>query len=292
MKTKRSQWFLKPLRPVHKKGRKILRTATIAARKQRSSERVMPDFLIIGAQRSGTSALFHLLSAHDQIRTPCKVGFTSIKEVHYFDRHYENGEQWYRAHFPVQTEISLGQAVGEATPAYLFHEKAASRIHSDLPDAKLIVLLRDPIERALSNYFSAVRKGYDRRSIEEALLVDEPNDDKALEAGHYLASYTRNSYKARGIYVDQLQHYQHYMDNDRVLVIASERFFDQPHKVLNDVLNFIGVDASVQLNTGPRSNAAERDPQIPDEVLTHLRDFFRPHNERLYAYLGRDLGWQ
>src|SRR3954447_18625468 len=100
--------------------------------------RMVPDFLIIGAQRAGTTSLFHYLQRHPSVMQ------SSIKEVHYFDGSYNRGRRWYLSHFPLRRATSGGRITGEATPYYLFHPTVPTRVAVDFPDVKLIAILRDP----------------------------------------------------------------------------------------------------------------------------------------------------
>src|SRR4030066_135636 len=169
-----------------------------------AKRRALPDFLIIGTQKGGTSSLFHLLIQHPQIH-PLD---SKVKEVHYFDRrrNYKKGELWYRSHFPLRDTINPGELVGEATPAYLFFPDAAKRIQKDLPNAKLICLLRNPTERAISHYFMQVREKQECRPIMEAMLGEE--------VGHYFYKF----YKSRGLYLEQIKRYESYLKKNRLLI--------------------------------------------------------------------------
>ncbi len=117
-------------------------------RRLTSGSRRLPDFIILGAQRAGTSSLYYYLSQHPQILPAVR------KELHFFDDHYRRGLGWYRSQFP--TRGARGTITGEATPYYLSHPHAPARIQRLLPQARLIVLLRNPVERAISHYFFEV----------------------------------------------------------------------------------------------------------------------------------------
>src|SRR5436189_26280 len=129
--------------------------------------RPLPDFLILGAQKAGTTALYAYLRWHPQVTGP------SFKEVSFFDRHYARGERWYRAHLPVRRRA----VVGEASPSYLFHPLAPERVARMLPEARLIALLRNPVDRAFSHYQHEVALGREQLSFEDALAGEfaEPN---------------------------------------------------------------------------------------------------------------------
>src|SRR5437764_5111475 len=127
-----------------------------------SSLRLLPDFLIIGTQRGGTTSLYHYLKTH-----PC-VQLANTKDTHFFDKKFNKGLSWYRGHFPTRLGKYYTQRVrqqpfvtGEASPSYLFHPHAPGRVAQLLPSARLIVLLRNPVDRAYSQYFHAVKLGHE-----------------------------------------------------------------------------------------------------------------------------------
>ena len=137
--------------------------------------RMMPDFIIIGTQKGGTTSLYRYLIDHPNIAP------IYIKEPHYFDIHFHKGIGWYRSHFPTAVEKYYARHVekhdlitGEASPYYLFHPRAPQRVAKTLPKAKLIILLRNPVDRAYSQYQHQLRQpGVEPLSFEEAIAYEE-----------------------------------------------------------------------------------------------------------------------
>ena len=129
----------------------------------------LPDFVIIGAQRSGTGRLYGLLTRHPDVER------ASVKEVHYFDRpdNFRRGIEWYRRRFPARRRGSQRHITGEATPSYLVDPPVPERIAEAVPEVRLIVLLRDPVARAYSHFHMAYRKGNETRSFEEAVEEEQ-----------------------------------------------------------------------------------------------------------------------
>jgi len=257
--------------------------------------RVLPDFIIIGAQKGGTSSLYRYLTEHPTVAPG--VG----KELHYFDWHFHRGTSWYRAHFPtaVYREVfraRTGQRLvaGEASPYYLFHPHTPKRVKALLPNVKLIALLRDPVERTLSAYHHQVRRGGEPLSLLEALdrepdrLADETDRLRRDEAYNSFA-HRRFSYLSRGIYADQLDAWFRMFPREQLLVIRSEDFFDNPAAIFGQVLDVLGLPAW-QPRKFPRFNSAEYAGMDP-AVRQRLIDYFAPHNQRLYDLLGRDFEW-
>jgi len=281
----------------------------------------LPNFLVIGAQRSATSWLYFCLKEHPDVYVPY------IKEVRYFSDYYANGPEWYARYF---SQWSGQMAVGEVTPNYLYREGTAERIAKDLPGAKLIVTLRDPVERAYSQYKKHVRAGL-TLSFEESLEKDP-------------------EYTERGLYLGQLLRYEHLFPKKNILILFYEDIQKDPKHHMKRILEFIGVDASNvppstikiipseelasglykhtsrvsgflrnRLGMAPLVDAVKRSKLMPaidrmlyrfgpkakgkngttareassmrPETREKLKRTFEPENRRLAEHLGRDLGF-
>jgi hypothetical protein len=248
--------------------------------------RPLPDFLILGAQKAGTTALYAYLRRHPDITGP------SWKEVSYFDRQYRRGTAWYRGNFPLRSDDRI---VGEASPSYLFHPEAPERVARLLPDARLIALLRDPVERAYSHYQHEVALGREELPFEEALEREDERMAGELERmqadpSYFSHAWWNHTYLARGRYAEQLERWYARFPAERLLVLSNEELAAQPSDTYARVLGFLGA-ASHELDTYPR--VYERDyPPMPPEVEQKLAAYFAEPNRRLYELLGRDLGWR
>jgi Sulfotransferase domain len=257
--------------------------------------RILPDYIIIGAQKCGTSSLYRYLNDHPAIAP------AAGKEVHYFDWHYSRGPRWYRAHFPtiVAREMFRARAgrplvTGEASPYYLFHPHAPGRIKALLPNVKLIALLRNPVERALSAYHHQVRAGSEPLPFDEAMDQEParlaPEVDRLTQDPAYKSmAHRRFSYLARGRYADQLEAWFRVFPREQLLVVRSEDFFEEPAATVAQVLEFLGLPRG-NLKGFRRFNAGYYGSVEP-AIQARLIEYFAPHNERLYALLGCDLGW-
>ncbi|MDF1628596.1 MAG: sulfotransferase [Alcanivoracaceae bacterium] len=272
---------------------RLVRPWLLQYRKLTSSGRALPSFIIIGTQKGGTTSLFHYLSQHPQLVPSYR------KEVHYFDGglkpkrdNFALGERWYRSNFPLRKHIRPDQQAFEASPLYVFHPLAPERIHALLPDAKLILLLREPTERALSHYFHQSRKGRETLSVMDALQGEEARLAPVLAEQNYKhQSFMHFSYKLRGHYAEQIRRYQDIFPKENLLILGSEQFFSDPHTALEKVFEFVGVDSSFQVPNLNARNVGSNRKSVQADVYQYLQDYFAPHNQELYTLLGENFDW-
>lgn len=258
--------------------------------------RLLPDFIIIGAQKCGTTSLYQYLGQHPAIAPALK------KEVHFFDSNFDRGVQWYRAHFPTVLYRHYARKVqgyrlitGEASPYYLFYPHAPRRVLELLPRVKLIVLLRNPVDRAYSHYQMQKKKGLEPLSFAESIEAEPERlrgeREKMLADENYLSlNYKRYSYLARGIYVDQLQAWLRLFPKEQVLILKSEDFYTNPPAVYKQVLAFLEVpDWDLKEY---RIHYRHHYQAMSPELRQRLHDYFEPHNRRLSEFLGTNFAWE
>lgn len=285
---------------VPKRYRRQVLDLRVALRGRVASRRSLPDFLVIGAQRSGTSSLYKWLGEHPLVLPSLR------KETEYFSLNYEKGEAWYRAHFPSLLRRRMLRQLREceplsfeATPYYLFHPFAPARAARLVPDAKLIVLLRNPVDRAYSHYHHMVRHGSETLSFEEA-IKSEPERVAAdierlqIEPLHRSLAHHRFSYLARGRYAEQLERWLSEFPRDRFLVLSSEELYASPSSAYQQVLAFLGLPykgPSGFRNHSYTSGASAKHGPMREDLRRSLLEEFEPENQRLYRLLQRDFGW-
>ena len=263
--------------------------------------RLLPDFLIIGTQRGGTTSLHRYLDTH-----PC-VGPAANKDLHFFDRRYHKGLAWYRGHFPTSIEKYYAEHIrrhpfvtGEASPSYLFHPYAPKRVAAAMPHVKLIILLRNPVDRAYSQYHHAVELGHETiPTFEDALDAEEERiareEEHILKDEHYYSEqYKHLSYLTKGIYVDQLRRWMDLFPREQFLILRSEDFYADSATTYQEVLTFLGLPQAElqgrkkgfkQYNNNAYSS--KMDPATRKRLI----EYFEPYNAQLYELLGVDLGW-
>jgi hypothetical protein len=275
------------------------RSAKAAARQfGRASARwrMTPSLLIAGAQRCGTTSMYKTLCQH-----PAVMPAVMHKGAHYFDTGYDHGRSWYLGHFPLRAKaaalersIGMPAITGESSPYYLYHPLAAGRIATDLPDSKVLVLLRDPVERAYSAHTHESARQYEAESFERALELEPERiagEEARLiaDASYQSFEHQHHSYLARGRYVGQLERLAAALGRDRVHVVDSNRLFDEPEPIYDGIIEFLGLPAQgrppfEQHNARPRVD-------MPAALRAKLDDYFRPYDEKLADWLGRPPSW-
>lgn len=243
-----------------------------------------PAFLGIGAQKAGTSALFDYLSLHPQIVPG------SSKELHFFCDKHERGLNWYHSHFPLPARLGDNRITFEVTPHYLFAPAAAERIHRYNPALKLIVVLRNPVERAFSAWNMPFYKAYDYSSfdavVEQSMKRIEDGDLVYPPTGYY------PDFVHRGLYYDQLQRYFAVFDRQQVLVARSDELKRNPAQLMHRITTFLGLrEHAWERETFKEKHVGTYSETMNPATRERLSQFFRPHNEKLYELLGVDYGW-
>ena len=273
-----------------KKGKYFYRLSTCYLR-------VLPDFLIVGAQKCGTSSLYRNLVKHPSVIP------AFVKEVHFFDnsRNFQRGVGWYKAHFPFllykyySTHICKNDFLtGEASPFYMFHPHAPKRISELLPGVKIIIILRNPVDRAYSHYHHEVKREREILSFEDAIKMEgerlQGEFDKIIKDENYTSlNYNCYAYLLRGIYVDQLKRVYNYFNKSQVLILKSEDFFKDSQAAIEKVLQFLGLPGWQPKNF-KKANVGSY-PKMNSATRNWLLNYFEPHNHKLYEYLGINFSW-
>ena len=261
--------------PIKRIPGKVISKLAYYYRRLTSPWRRLPDFIIIGAQKSGTSSLYYYLSQHPRLKMSVE------KEIHYYNYYLQHGKGlgWYKSFFPLRLR-SHGKKTGEASPNYLYSEKAPAELKKDLADVKLLVLLRNPIERAYSEYNMHVRQLKRKdfpASFEEALS----NDNLSLEGSRL--------YLIRGLYAERIKNWLKYFNRDQFLFIKSEDFFKDPKKTLNDVYEFLEIEKTYPTNLKPQQVGSYS--ELSTETRAGLDNYFEKSNQELVELLGDRFRW-
>jgi hypothetical protein len=263
-----------------------------------SSIRVLPDFLIIGAKRGGTTSMSDALTQHPDV-LPLFPKPQNIKGVHFFDSNYERGVRWYRSHFATRArrwmhEWRTGRRPlsGDASPYYLFHPRAAERARDVVPQAKIIVLLRNPIDRAYSHYRERLLHNVEPLSFRDAVdregarLAGE--EERLLEDPSYKSwQHEHHSYVAQSLYLPALRRWMDAFPRERFLILLSEDVYEDPEAAFRRTLEFLDLRPFPDVRF-PKLNYNPGAP-LEADVRARLEDVVAEHNRELARFLDLDL---
>ena len=256
-----------------------------------SSIRILPSFIIVGAVRCGTTSLYYNICEHSSVLP------ASYDEIGYFDSNYELGINWYKSMFPTKfqkekIELKTGICItGEDTPFYFWDKKAIKRIKQDIPEVKIIILMRNPIDRAYSNYHLGVRLGAESLTFEESIkkemeLLIKNNELENDSIEKFLRS---RSYIAKGLYYQQIKNWFNEFSKEQILVLTTENLAIKPHQTLKQIFNFLGLPNEQIQNIQNRKVGNYQ--KMDNGTREILKKIFQPHNEKLFKILGSKFEW-
>ena len=239
----------------------------------------VPNFIIIGCQRCGTTSLYTYLAQHPQILTPIK------KEMDFFSWHFDRGIDWYLAHFP---PMPSGEQflTGEASPSYFDSREAPERLYSLFPEAKLIVLLRNPVDRAISQFYRLTNLNWEARSLDR-VISDEI--ERLNQNPEYIIGEEPGNYLARGRYIEFIKNWRTFFPREQLLILKSEDFYAGVATTVKQVLEFLDLP-EYQLSEYQNANPGSYQP-VNQSIRDWLRDYFRPYNQQLEEYLSTNFNW-
>jgi hypothetical protein len=258
--------------------------------------RLLPDFLILGGAKCATTTLYSYL-----IHSP-NVIWSLRKEAWFFDKTFHRGSWWYRSFFPLRSARKRAARkgagpllVGEGSPDYLFHPRAPQRVKQILPDARLVVILRNPVDRAWSFYKHNLRHGAEPLSFEDAIAREEERLagelERIKEDGRYQSHRRQHfSYLARGRYLEQLNWWTAVFPRTRFLVLLTDDLQQDPQTTVSRLTGFLGLPP-IHVTTPTITHASRPQPPMSPEIRQKLVEYFRPHNAELQEWLGRELDW-
>jgi len=290
---------------------RILEMTRLSYRSITKNFRMFPNFIIAGAPRCGTTSLYAYLISH-----PCVLP-AAKKETAFFNFAYNENVDWYRTFFPMisyknkqQKKYQKIMITGEATPGYLVNPLVPKRIAKSFPKMKIIVLLRNPIDRAYSHYHHNLSLGLETLSFEEALKKENERIDGWLErlaeeeeklSHQNFMSFILNlirikpdrlfifSYLLGGIYVKQLEYWMKSFPKEQFLILKSEELFSDPKGIFKQTQDFLEIPEFDIKKYG--SHFSGEYSQMNESIRNYLREYFKPHNEKLYKFLGKDFEW-
>jgi hypothetical protein len=253
--------------------------------------RSLPDFIIIGTARSGSTSLYYNICQH-----PCVLS-AAYDELGYFDSNFHLGLNWYRSLFPtlfskwIVKQKKQFAITGEDTPFYIWNPLVAKRILKILPKIKLIVLLRNPVDRAYSNYHLGIRAGSENLSFEDAIQIElkklnEIND----EFEHNVEKYTiPRSYIAKGFYANQLKIWLELFNSEQLIIISTEDLESNPQGTLDKIYDFLKIPKNHKLIPEKQKKASY--PKMKNETRELLINLYKKNNAELFSMIGQKFDW-
>ncbi|NEP46556.1 MAG: sulfotransferase domain-containing protein, partial [Okeania sp. SIO2H7] len=243
-----------------------------------------PNFIIIGTGKSGTTSLYNYLTQHPQVLPAIK------KEIYFWSRHFDKGINWYLAHFPPIPKATKF-ITGEATPTYINSWQTPTRLFSIFPKIKLIIILRNPVDRAISHYYHEVRSKMENKSLSEAIYsqleILQQMSESTLEQAYWNhISY----YISYGVYVEFIKKWMAIFPRKQFLILRSEDFYQDPATIMEKVFNFLDLPKH-QLKNYQKLNSGYY-PTLPQSIHESLSNYFQPYNQKLEAYLGMKFNWE
>lgn len=269
-----------------------------------SPKRMTPEFIIPGAPKCGTTSLYNYLIQHPQILS------ASRKEPMFFSMYYNKNPNWYKINFPFSSQLNNSKnkkiITGEASTSYLIYPNVPEKIKKMFPHVKIIIMLRNPVDRAFSQYKNQVRNGREKLSFEMAIKeevsrlgksFEEIKNSKPKTGLKYVkelfqfnpSKLLTYSYLTGGHYFEQIINWTKVFPLEQIKIINSEQFFEESDVVFNEVIDFLGLE-KFHLNEYKKFNVGN-DSNIEDNTRQYLIDYFKPHNEKLFKFLNLKFDW-
>ena len=253
-----------------------------------AAQRKLPDFLVIGGKRCGTTTLFEFLRQHQMIAEPV------IDHMGFFDDNYSIGINYYKSFFPIKTEETAKKLDYDVTTSYLTSPFVAERVAKEIPNVKIIVLLRNPTSRAWSDYNASQKK--DASEEEFQTYIDDELQE--LEASDFEEKVSKNDYNMsepfpnfikKGLYSVYLKKWLKLFPRKNFLFISTESFSNDENKVFKQIFDFLGLSNFEihKLQRMSKGNYEKLNPKIKNK----LDLFFAPHNDELFKLINEKYDW-
>ena len=258
-----------------------------------SSSRVLPDFIIIGAGRAGTTALYTYLIQHPSIITASTDNDEPVADLHFFEYMISDKISWYKSHFPRKSKNSF--VTGEFTSTYMYHKNVPERIFNLIPKIKLIVILRNPIDKAYSTYnqqshFNEVTSSFEETIKAEFARIDlNKNHIEYTNNNPNFDNYVEYNIIRHGIYFNYLEKWFKIFPKKQIFVVDSNELENFPQQTLNKVFEFLNLSPHEIPNLA-KVNVGKYSP-MTESTRESLIEFYKPHNAKLNNLLGTNFDW-
>ena len=257
-----------------------------------AGSRVLPSFFVIGGVRCGTTSLYHYLGQHNCIKP------AAYDELGYFDDNYHLGLNWYRSLFTTKSiqkkvESNYGKFLTyDVTPFYIYNPLVVDRISKFSPEVKIIASLRNPIDRAYSNFNDRIQREGDTKTTFKEIVENEIEfieKNIGNENDQFLVNTFYESLLARGLYAKQLEYWFKKIPKENICIISSEDLQINTENVLSEIFEFLDIPKQ-KIQDTTRQNKIEY-PKMDVSTRKILNDFFKPYNEKLFELLGKRFNW-
>ena len=257
------------------------------------SIRVLPDFLVIGAKRCGTTSLFYHLPEH-----PC-ISKSPHDNMGFFNDNFHLGVNWYKSFFPtIFTRNKIKSEFGnflafDVTTTYMEEESTANNVYQIKPNMKIIVILRNPVDRAYSQYHLSLREKAEKRSFEDAMEENMNELNKESHERYEIKpkfSVEENNYLKKSLYAQQLRHWLNIFPMESMLILSTEEFESNQQVIYNKIFEFLNISQFEVKNTEKMEKGSY--PQMKSETRSLLLDYFRSHNNELFKLINKKFDWE
>ena len=254
--------------------------------------RVIPDFLVIGAKRCGTTSLYQHLPEH-----PC-ISKSPHDNMGFFNDNFHLGVNWYKSFFPTTfTRKKIKSKFGnflafDVTTKYMEEESTANNVYQTKPNMKIIIILRNPVDRAYSQYHLSVRQTAERRSFED--VVEENMNRLNKESHEHYGrkpkfSVEEDNHLKKGLYALQLRYWLKIFPRENILIVSTEEFESNQQIIYNKIFEFLNISKFEVKNTKKMEKGNY--PPMKSETRNLLLDYFRPHNHELFELINMEFDW-
>ena len=251
-----------------------------------ASSRVLPNFIIAGTVRSGTTSLYNYICNHPSVLP------AAYDEIGFFDSNFQLGTMLYRSMFPTKKQMQLIQEktnfclTGEDTPFYFWNKDAIKRISKLIPNCKIIMIFRNPVDRAYSNYQLGKRENKENLSFEKTIEIEKEIINNGLEKLNFSEPRT---YLIKSLYSLQLKNWLTSFSKNQLYFLSTEQLSSKPNETMSGIFNFLELPQYTLLKFKKQKQAIY--PEMNNSTRKDLLEFFKSHNKELFSLIGKDFLW-
>jgi hypothetical protein len=251
-----------------------------------ASSRVLPNFIIAGTVRSGTTSLYNYICNHPSVLP------AAYDEIGFFDSNFQLGTMWYRSMFPTKTQMESIQEktnfclTGEDTPFYFWNEDAIKRISKLIPNAKIIMIFRNPVDRTYSNYQLGKRENNENLSFEKTIEIEKEIIKKEFKKLDFSKPRT---YLIKSLYYLQLKNWLTTFSKNQLYFLSTEQLASKPNETMSGIFNFLELPQYTLPKFKKEKQAIY--PEMNNHTRKDLLEFFKSYNNELFSLIGQDFLW-